>query len=108
MPSTGVQRSRAPASPWTAADLLALSDERDAWQRVALAREAAAWHAGYLDGIEAGRDIQRRADTAGWRDLARRAQSGLPFSWLERRRWGPGGRAHFADPRPGDHPGQQR
>jgi hypothetical protein len=26
---------------------------------------------------------------------------------LEARRWGPGGRAHFADPRPGDFPGRQ-
>ena len=25
---------------------------------------------------------------------------------LETRRWGPGGRAHFADPRPGDFPGR--
>jgi hypothetical protein len=25
---------------------------------------------------------------------------------LEARRWGPGGRAHFADPRPGDFPGR--
>jgi hypothetical protein len=25
---------------------------------------------------------------------------------LEERRWGPGGRAHFADPRPGDFPGR--
>ena len=25
---------------------------------------------------------------------------------LEKRRWGPGGRAHFADPRPGDFPGR--
>lgn len=27
---------------------------------------------------------------------------------LEARRWGPGGRAHFADPRPGDFPGRGR
>lgn len=26
----------------------------------------------------------------------------------ERNRWGPGGRAHFADPRPGDFPGLGR
>ena len=25
---------------------------------------------------------------------------------LERRRWGPGGRERFADPRPGDYPGR--
>lgn len=40
--------------------------------------------------------------------------AGLPMaaigpSWaeLERRRWGPGGRLHFGDPRPGDFPGRQ-
>jgi hypothetical protein len=27
---------------------------------------------------------------------------------LEVARWGPGGRAHFGDPRPGDFPGRQR
>jgi hypothetical protein len=27
---------------------------------------------------------------------------------LEERRWGPGGREHFADPRPGDFPGRVR
>jgi len=27
---------------------------------------------------------------------------------LEARRWGPGGRAHFADPRPGDFPGRKQ
>lgn len=27
---------------------------------------------------------------------------------LDDRRWGPGGRAHFADPRPGDFPGRAR
>ena len=26
----------------------------------------------------------------------------------EARRWGPGGRAHFADPRPGDFPGRKQ
>jgi hypothetical protein len=29
-----------------------------------------------------------------------------PHAELEERRWGPGGRAHFADPRPGDFPGR--
>ena len=27
---------------------------------------------------------------------------------LEARRWGPGGREHFADPRPGDFPGRKQ
>ena len=31
---------------------------------------------------------------------------GPDLSELEARRWGPGGREHFADPRPGDYPGR--
>jgi len=31
---------------------------------------------------------------------------GISHAELEQRRWGPGGRAHFADPRPGDFPGR--
>jgi hypothetical protein len=32
---------------------------------------------------------------------------GPDYAELERRRWGPGGRAHFSDPRPGDFPGRE-
>ena len=31
---------------------------------------------------------------------------GPDLAELEARRWGPGGRAHFGDPRPGDFPGR--
>jgi hypothetical protein len=34
------------------------------------------------------------------------AHGGPAFAELEERRWGPGGREHFADPRPGDYPGR--
>jgi hypothetical protein len=35
------------------------------------------------------------------------AQHGLVLdAEIEERRWGPGGRAHFGDPRPGDFPGR--
>jgi len=42
-----------------------------------------------------------------WRDAARPVAHGTPYADLERRRWGPGGREHFADPRPGDYPGRE-
>lgn len=36
------------------------------------------------------------------------AHGGPAFAELEERRWGPGGREHFADPRPGDFPGVKK
>jgi hypothetical protein len=39
-----------------------------------------------------------------WNAIARAAVHGPSHAELEERRWGPGGRAHFADPRPGDFP----
>jgi hypothetical protein len=81
-----------------------LSDERDLWLR----RVYAAWRDGYRAGYEAG-------DAAGTKRTQREwhvTNAGLPRSvlgptWaeLERRRWGPGGRAHFSDPRHGDYTG---
>jgi hypothetical protein len=41
-----------------------------------------------------------------WAQIARPAAHGISHADLEQRRWGPGGRAHFADPRPGDFPGR--
>ena len=46
-----------------------------------------------------------RADMARrWAALVRPVVTGISHAELEQRRWGPGGRAHFADPRPGDFP----
>ena len=54
---------------------------------------------------------RRDAEAAGYvRAIAdvKAAQHGLVRdAEIEARRWGPGGRAHFADPRPGDFPGRQ-
>lgn len=62
-----------------------------------LAREAGAreYERGVLDGyVRAAADLKA-------------LQHGLVLdAELEARRWGPGGRAHFADPRPGDFPGR--
>ena len=69
-----------------------------------LAREA--YEAGHADGYRAG---YRQADAdqaARWNQAARAVTDGPARAELEERRWGPGGRAHFADPRPGDFPGR--
>ena len=43
---------------------------------------------------------------AAWNRIARAAVRGPSHAELEVKRWGPGGREHFADPRPGDFPGR--
>ena len=45
---------------------------------------------------------------ARWDEIARTAIRGPSHAELEERRWGPAGRAHFADPRPGDFPGRAK
>jgi len=55
---------------------------------------------------EAGRR-DAEADMADrWDRIARPAVHGVDHTVLEERRWGPAGREHFADPRPGDFPGR--
>ena len=50
---------------------------------------------------DAGADMaRRRAQAAG------QVAHGVPHAELEERRGGPGGRARFADPRPGHFPGR--
>jgi hypothetical protein len=69
-----------------------------------LAREA--YEAGHADGYHAG---YRQADAdqaARWNQIARTGLGGPAHAELEERRWGPGGRARFADPCPGDFPGR--
>ena len=41
---------------------------------------------------------------ARWDRIARTTAPGPSHADLEEKRWGPGGRAHFGDPRPGDFP----
>ena len=41
-----------------------------------------------------------------WAQAASQVTHGVPHAGLEERRWGPGGRARFADPRPGHFPGR--
>jgi hypothetical protein len=68
------------------------------------------YEAGHADGYRAGYEAawgDREADAAAWwRDHGRSLVDRPDHAELEERRWGPGGRAHFADPRPGDFPGR--
>jgi hypothetical protein len=52
-------------------------------------------------GFEAGRRSAFAEMARAW-ELAAKAVT----QPVDERRWGPGGRAHFADPRPGDFPGR--
>lgn len=71
-----------------------------------------AFRDGYHVGFDAGHDVGRaQAENemaAAWAEVARhvRGYASQPtHDALEERRWGPGGRSHFGDPRPGDFPG---
>jgi hypothetical protein len=91
--------------------LLALSDERDLWR----ARCDAFWRQGYRlgheDGWQEGYEQAHADRDVLWHEMASRVARGAndpTFAELELRRWGPGGREHFGDPRPGDrHPGRR-
>jgi len=72
---------------------LRLSAERDMWLR----RVLAAWREGY----------QAALDDAVVSSLLRAWPAPGHVPDIEKRRWGPGGRGRFADPRPGDYPGRR-
>lgn len=55
---------------------------------------------------EAGRRDAEADMARHWAEAARPVTHAVSFAELEQRRWGPDGRAHFADPRPGDFPGR--
>ena len=75
--------------------------EAETAYRLQLARDA--YEAGHADGYRAGYR-QADADQAARWNQAARAIDGPARAELEEGRWGPGGRAHFADPRPGNSP----
>src|SRR5580704_2335592 len=78
--------------------------EAETRYRHLLAREM--YQAGQRVGFQAGYE-QAAADMAArWAQIARPVAHGISHAELEERRWGPGGRARFADPRPGDFPGR--
>ena len=95
------------------AALIALSDERDLWHL----RVLAAWRDGYAAGHESMADQVNTAYIDGLlaykriqHDYVRALTGGTNRVdlWADQqaRTWGPGGREHFADPRPGDYPGR--
>jgi hypothetical protein len=63
------------------------------------------WQVG-REMYEAGRRAAEAEQAEAWHQLAAPVAHGIPYAELEERRWGPGGREHFADPRPGDFPGR--
>jgi hypothetical protein len=83
-------RLQAPADaapdPAGVAALLELSAERDAWQRVSLAREREAYRCGREDGIEEGRRLEAGERDALWHANAAQLARGETFAELERRR----------------------
>ena len=83
-----------------AADLI----EAETAYRHQLAREM--YQAGQRAGFQAGYRQASADMTARWAQIARPVVHGISFAELEERRWGPGGRARFADQRPGDFPGR--
>jgi hypothetical protein len=78
--------------------------EAETAYRHQLAREM--YQAGQRAGFEAGYRQASADQAARWAEITRPVVRGISHAELEERRWGPGGRAHFADPRPGDFPGR--
>jgi hypothetical protein len=82
-------------TPREAIEAAELAEAETAY-RLQLAREM--YRAGYA---------QAEADMAArWDRIARAAVRGLPHAELEEKRWGPGGRARFGEPREGGFPGR--
>ena len=82
--------------------VLALSDERDQWER----RIDRAWRDGYDAGRRSRQDDYARGVADGAYARKRAGQDTVEQARLELLRWGPGGREHFGDSRPGDYPGR--
>lgn len=83
----------AASAPRAVAELLAESDRRDRALQDALWRYA--WRTAQRDAYETG-------FYDGCMSLKKAQHDAVELTELEVARWGPGGREHFADPRPGD------
>ena len=91
-------------NPREAIEAAELAEHETAY-RNQLARQM--YEAGRRDGYEAGRRDTEADMARCWAEAARSVTRGVSHAELEQRRWGPGGRAHFADPRPGDFHGRE-
>lgn len=97
--------------PLLMAQVLALSDERDQWERRLQAEGRAAYQAGYEDALRDADHSWAREPLHSWAREPLHAPMLLDEptqAELELRRYGPGGRDHFGDPRPGDYQGGAR
>lgn len=84
------------------ADLIAALDPAsEVRYRRQLAREA--YGRGYVAGRADGCERAYAEMAAAWHTIARPVTRGPSRAELELKRWGPEGRARFADPRPGDY-----
>lgn len=81
--------------------LLALSDERDLWQR----RITQAYREGFAAAERAHANDYRNGHHDGILGRKRFEHEWVEEARLELARWGPGGPEHFGDPRPGDYRG---
>ena len=90
-------------NPRDAIEAAELAEAETAY-RNQLARQM--YQAGQRAGFAAGYRQADADEAARWAEIARPVARGISHAELEARRWGPGGRAHFADPRPGDFPGR--
>lgn len=88
------------------AELLELSGERDAWLARLGDEYRLGYKLGYADGARDGYERGARLLEATWPAIVRQL-GGPSLAELELLRWGPGGREHFGDPRPGDRNGQE-
>jgi hypothetical protein len=90
--------------------VLALAAERTRAARTAEARQREAFRRGRALGRREGWDLctrRREHEFTAWVTGCHILDGTPDYAELERRRWGPGGRARFADPRPGDFPGRE-
>ena len=99
-----------PASVPDEADVARVLDHADLIVRgleIRLASQRESYATGYGRGFRDGYERAAAELEDAWREVADRvARGGLPHAELESRRWGPGGRERFADPRPGDYCGR--
>ena len=82
----------------TPADAIAPAElaEREMAYRLQFAREM----------FKAGRRAAEAETGRRWQQIAGAAVSGPAHAEIGERRWGPGGKEHFADARPGGFPGR--
>ncbi len=83
--------------------LLALSGERDQWERWV----RATWHDGHRAGYAAGYDHGYAQAVTAWKVTAGTISGGPSFAEMDRRRYPPGGRQSWIIPRPGEDTGSQ-